>query len=218
MKKLVFFLPLLLACCMLSAQDLSGTYGYTMPLDELPKDRSAIPGGTLVLVKTEGNTYRFWLDVLTGPPGWNRGETDGTITFKNDTAGYEFSFEDDDHPCILKFKVSGKTISINSQSTSLHCGFGNGVYADGDFAWMKPQQKLDNKWLLSQYPGSAMATIKNSNIRIYKDELCQKVSGLTLPKGTVVPQIALEEEAFYTEYINAQGKLVLGWIKLSDNK
>jgi len=86
MKKLIFLFLVLSACLTAHSQkDLSGAYGYTLPLEKAqpPKNKSAIPGGQLVLIRMEENKYRFWLDVLTGPPGYNRGETDGTIVFEN---------------------------------------------------------------------------------------------------------------------------------------
>ncbi|HMU47046.1 MAG TPA: hypothetical protein PKC72_11800, partial [Chitinophagaceae bacterium] len=114
--------PLLFFTCCFGQENFTGVYGYSMPLENntAAKEKSAVPGGRLVLIKMEGNQYRFWLDVLTGPPGYNRVETDGTITFRNDTASFDNTYEDAADPCILKFKKTGKTISINSQSTSFN--------------------------------------------------------------------------------------------------
>lgn len=221
MKKTV--LPLLALCMSLVAmaqKDLSGAYGYTLntPKAQLPKDKSAIPGGQLVLIRMEENKYRFWLDVLNGPPGFNRGETDGTIVFVNDTASFDNTFENAEHPCILKFKISGSVISINSQSTSFNCGFGNGVNADGEYARLKTQPVLDNKWLRKEYSSSPMATASSGKTEIFQDENClvpfspRKFLG----KGETFLSIAETTKSVYTEMIPAPGKFTWGWIKKND--
>ena len=221
----VFFTTLLLLSCSLLSycqKDLSGAYGYTLPAQKSqpPKDKTAIPGGELVLVRMEENKYRFWLDVLTGPPGYNRGETDGTISFINDTASFDNTFEDAEHPCILKFKLAGNNIEINSQSTSFNCGFGNGVNADGTYPRLKTQPVLDNKWLRKEYPNTPMATIGADRAEIFQDENC------LLPfsprkyfvKGDTFLNIAETQKSVYTENIPAPGKFTWGWLRKSDVK
>lgn len=203
-------------------KDLSGAYGYTLPVSKTqpPKDKTAIPGGELVLVKMEDNKYRFWLDVLTGPPGYNRGETDGTISFVNDTASFDNTFEDAENPCILKFKITGSTITINSQSTSFNCGFGNGVNADGEYPRLKTQPVVDNKWLRKEYSSSPMATAGSGKTEVFQDENClvpfapRKFAA----KGDSFLSIAETTKSIYTEYFTGPGKFVWGWIKKSDIK
>ena len=99
-------------------------------------------------------------------------ETDGTITFLSDTASFDNTFEDAEKPCILKFKLTGTTININSQSTSFNCGFGNGVNADGDYAGLKTQPVLDNKWLHKEYPSTPYASISSNKAELFQDENC----------------------------------------------
>ncbi len=194
----------------------SGTYGYNISMDaaQIPKEITSVPGGVLVLLKMEDNQYRFWLDVLNGPPGFNRGETDGTITFKNDTASFDNTFEDAENPCILKFKKTGKIITINSGSTSFNCGFGNGVNADGEYIWKKKQEPLDNNWLKKQYP-QAPTIILRQQVELFKDEnATQPFSPKKyLAKGTTILNIAETDVATYTELIAADGSFKYGWIK-----
>lgn len=201
-------------------KDLSGAYGYSLPVSKTqpPKDKTAIPGGQLILVKMEDNKYRFWLDVLTGPPGYNRGETDGTILFVNDTASFDNSYEDAEHPCILRFKITGSSISINSQSTSFNCGFGNGVNADGEYPRLKTQPVLDNKWLRKEYPSTPMATASSGKAELFQDENCLVPFSPKkyFSKGEIFLSIAETNKSIYTEYFNASGKFIWGWIKKSE--
>lgn len=183
-----------------------------------PKDKTAIPGGQLVLIKMEENKYRFWLDVLTGPPGYNRGETDGTIVFINDTASFDNTFEDAENPCILKFKLTGNVININSQSTSFNCGFGNGVNADGDYTRLKTQPTLDNKWLRKEYSSSPMATATANKAELFQDENCLVPFSPKkyFNKGDSFLSIAETTKSIYTEYIPSAGKFIWGWIRKPD--
>ena len=203
-------------------KDLSGAYGYTLPSSKTqpPKDKTAIPGGQLVLVKMEDNKYRFWLDVLTGAPGYNRGETDGTITFVNDTASFDNTFEDAEKPCILKFKLTGNTITVSSQSTSFNCGFGNGVTADGDYPRLKMQPVLDNKWLRKEYNSSPMATATAGKTELFQDENCMVPFSPKkyFNKDERFLSIAETTKSIYTEYFTAPGKFIWGWIRKSDVK
>lgn len=221
MKKSLFITGLLFSCLLSVAQkDLTGAYGYTMPVSKTqpPKDKTAVPGGHLVLIKMEDNKYRFWLDVLTGPPGYNRGETDGTIAFVNDTASFDNTFEDAEHPCILKFKLTGNTISINSHSTSFNCGFGNGVNADGEYPRLKTQPVLDNKWLLKEYSNSPMATAASNKTELFQDENCLVpfTPKRYFIKGDSFLSIAETTKSIYTEYIPSAGKFIWGWIRKSE--
>jgi hypothetical protein len=214
MKKLTILLAISFCYCYTSAQtNYAGTYGYQLANESHPKDKNAIPGGTLVLVKMEDNKYRFWLDVLNGAPGWNRGETDGTITFTGDSALFDNTFEDATNPCILKFKMGKNTININSQSTSFNCGFGNGVHADGDYPKLKVQPVTDNKWLNDQYHESPVVTITSKKALLYHDENCRMEKEGSFVKGISLLNIQETENTFYTEYINPQGKFMYGWVK-----
>lgn len=201
-------------------KDLSGTYGYTLPADknQPPKNKSAIPGGQLVLIRMEENKYRFWLDVLTGPPGYNRGETDGTIVFENDTASFDNTFEDAENPCILKFRRSGPTIHIDSQSTSFNCGFGNGVNADGEYTRLKTQPVLDNKWLRQEYSSSPYAIATAGKTELFQDENCLVpfIPKRYFSKGDSFLSIAETVKSIYTEFIPSPGTFIWGWIRKSD--
>jgi hypothetical protein len=219
MKGILFFTLLAYTVQSYSQKDLSGAYGYTFPVQKAqpPKDKTAVPGGQLVLVRMEVNKYRFWLDVLTGPPGYNRGETDGTIVFVNDTASFDNTFEDAEHPCILKFKITGSIIRINSQSTSFNCGFGNGVNADADYPRLKTQPVLDNKWLRTEYPSTPLATPVENKAELFQDENCFVPFSPKkyLLKTDSFLSIAETEKSIYTEYFPSAGKFVWGWLKKS---
>src|SRR5690349_7003493 len=96
-------LLLLLHTSLYAASQLPGSYGYSFkPEGNPPKEEKAVgPQGTLTLLKMDDKKYRFWLDVNKGWPSYNQGVTDGTLVFVNDTASFDNTYEDADHPCIL---------------------------------------------------------------------------------------------------------------------
>jgi len=191
----------------------SGSYGYSFPpIGDAPANEKGA-SGMLVLLKMEGNKYRFWLDVTIGWPSYNIGETDGTVTFVNDTASFDNSFEDAAAPCILKFKIKGDILYINSQSTSFNCGFGNSVNADGEYTKLKIQPLLDNNWLRKEYSQSPTITIAAEKASVYEDENCTHPKKQYFVKGDKLLSIAETEKTVYVEYIPSPGKFVYGWIK-----
>jgi hypothetical protein len=220
MKKVFVGTGLLLFTLFVTAQtNYAGGYGYYFnPPANTGNDKDATgPKGTLVLLKMEGNKYRFWLDVTLGWPNYNVGETDGTVTFVNDTASFDNTFEDAEHPCILKFKITNNTININSMSSSFNCGFGNGVNADGDYAKSKVQPVLNNDWLKKEYFQSPQFIITDNKAEIYQDENCLRPFSAKqyFVKGDILLSISETEKTVYTEYIAANGKFVYGWLKKS---
>lgn len=221
MKRLFLF-TLLILCTIFgfSQTDHSGLYSYTnkIKVNAPASEKARGPNGQLVLLKMEGNLYRFWLDVTTGWPKNNVGETDGTITLVNDTASFDNTFEDAENSCILKFQLSNNVITVISQSTSFNCGFGNGVYADGEYSFAKVQPKLDNAWLKNEYKQSPVATVKVNKATIYQDENCLHpfAPNKYFAKMTSFLSIAETEKSIYTEYILSPGKFIWGWIKKED--
>lgn len=223
MKKIFLSLTAIILCLQLFSQvNLSGSYGYYFkPQGPTGNDKEATgPKGNLVLIKMEGNKYRFWLDVTLGWPNYNVGETDGTVTFINDTASFDNTFEDATNPCILKFKITNNIININSLSTSFNCGFGNGVNADGDYTRLKNQPVLNNEWLKKEYHQSPVAEISVNKAEIFQDENClySFTPRKFFLKGDTFMSIAETEKTVYTEYIPTPGKFIWGWIKKTNLK
>ena len=62
MKYLILYILTVGFAITANSQDHSGAYGYTLKLEGLqpPKDKSAIPGGQLVLQKMEGYRQVGW--------------------------------------------------------------------------------------------------------------------------------------------------------------
>lgn len=223
MKKFVSIAGLFLVSLSLVAQsNYSGTYGYSFKPEGNPPKTEADKGptGKLVLLKMDGNKYRFWLDVGLGWPNYHVGETDGTITFVNDTASFDNTFEDATHPCILKFKITGNKININSRSTSFNCGFGNGVNADGDYTKLKVQPVLNNEWLKKEYYNSPRIIIADARVELFQDENClySFTPKKYFNKGDNLINISETEKTVYTEFIPSPGKLTYGWVKKSGVK
>lgn len=218
MKKILFITSLLFASCIGYAQaDLSGAYGYSFkPAGNPPEaKKNAGPSGTLVLLKMEGNKYRFWLDITTGWPNYHVGETDGTIVFVNDSATFSNEDEVENNPCILNFKLTGTTININSMSTSFNCEFGVGVNADGDYARLATQPVLNNEWLFKEYHQSPQVLVTAAKAEVFKDEKCQHsyTPAKHLTKNDTIVTIAETDKSIYTEYITSSGKFIYGWVK-----
>ena len=223
MRKLLLLSTFLGMTIIVAAQsNLSGSYGYSFkPQGNTGNDKDATgPNGNLVLIKMDGPKYRFWLDVSLGWPNYHVGETDGTITFVNDTASFDNTFEDAETPCILKFKIAGNSININSQSTSFNCGFGNGVNADGDYTKLKTQPILNNAWLKKEYHQSPSILIISPKAEIFLDENClySFPKKQYFVKGDELLSIAETEKTVYTELINPTGKFIYGWIKKTNVK
>jgi peptide methionine sulfoxide reductase MsrB len=168
-----------------------------------------------VLIRLEGNKYRFWLDVDKGWPSYNLGTTDGTITFMKDTASFDNTYEDAKKSCILKFRVTKNAVHISSQSASSDCGFGNAVMADGVYTKWKVQPKLNNAWLKDQYFEAPKVLITANKTILYKDENAVYPTTQTFAKGETLLNIAETEKTIYTERFTASGKFVYGWIKKS---
>jgi len=223
MKKLFLITTMLFVASISQAQNnYSGAYGYSFkPNGNTGNDKDATgPAGNLVLLKMDGDKYRFWLDVTIGWPNYNVGETDGTITIVNDTASFDNTFEEATKPCILKFKIAGNTIHINSLSTSFNCGFGNGVNADGDYTKLKNQPVLNNAWLKKEYHQSPAIVVTSNRAEVFQDENCQHAftKKQYFVKGDKLLSIAETEKTVYTEYITTAGKFIYGWMKKTDIK
>ena len=224
MKKFFLLSVLLTTAIVVTAQkNLSGSYGYSFAPEinsHNNKENVVGPFGNLVLLKMEGNKYRFWLEVTIGPPSYNRGETDGTLTFTNDTASFDNTYEDSEKPCILKFKITGNTIHLNSMSTSFNCGFGNGVNADGDYDRLKIQPVFNNTWLKELYFQSPGIIITAKKAELFQDENCRHsfAKSQYFVKDNSLPGIAETEKTVYTEFITPTGKFIYGWLKKTDLK
>ncbi len=223
MKKIITAAFLVFAGVQAFAQvNYSGAYGYALKPPKNPgNDKQATgPSGNLVLMQMENNKYRFWLDVTIGGPSYNAGETDGTITFINDTASFDNTFEDAENPCILKFRVSGDIITINSLSSSFNCGFGNGVHADGEYSRLKTQPVFNNEWLRKHYHESATVIITSKKAELFQDEngVRSFPKNQYFVKGDSLMNIAETERTVYTEFFTPSGKFIYGWIRKTDLK
>jgi len=198
-----------------SQANYTGSYGYSLQPEGTPakNEKASGPSGSLVLIRLEGNKYRFWLDVDKGWPSYNLGSTNGTITFKNDTASFDNTWDGAKKSCILKFRISKNVVHITSQSASGDCGFGNAVLADGSYTKWKVQPKLNNTWLKDQYFESPKVMTTANKTTLYKDENALYATAQTFAKGETLLNIAETEKTIYTEWFTSSGKFVYGWIK-----
>jgi len=222
MKNSCLTVLLILSVCIAHAQDISGAYGYSRkPQGNPPKtEANRGPAGTLVLMKMDGNKYRFWLDITSGWPSYSVGETDGTITFVNDTASFDNTFQEASTNCILKFKRTGNTITIASLAPSYNCGFGNGITADNDYPRLKTQPIFNNDWLKKEYGESPATVITSDKAELFQDENFMHPFNPKkyFVKGDSILSIAEQDKSVYTEYFLSPGKFIYGWIRKSDLK
>lgn len=221
MKKISILVIVVFSSLLLFGQtNYSGLYSYSFkPKGNPPATEKARgPNGQLALLKIEGDLYRFWLDVTVGWPSYNVGETDGTIKFINDTASFDNTFDDAERPCILKFQIANNIITINSQSSSFNCGFGNGVHADGEYTFDKLQPTMNNVWLKKEYYSSPSIEVINSKAQLYSDENCFYKKSQNFLKGNILLSIAETKTSIYTEYITPEGNFIFGWLRKIDVK
>jgi hypothetical protein len=99
---------------------------------EYGKDVEKEPVGQLTVYKQTADTYLFYIDVNNGAPSYHMGSIYGKLTVKDGKATYNNQLDYADKPCKLDFSFTGNTIKVTS-GADIDCGFGNGVYADGDF-------------------------------------------------------------------------------------
>ena len=219
MRKLLLAAALSISFFVHGQADLSGSYGYLLEQpDNATKDEHAVPGGRLVLIKMENNLYRFWLDVMTKGPDFNRMETDGTLQFVNDTASFDNTFEDAAQSCILKFRKSGNTIVITTHGGALGCG--SGLQANGAFTRFENQQKLDNNWLREQYPHAPLYKVTAAAAEFYQDQdgFRSFTPKRSFNKGETFLAIAETDKTVYTEMVMPDGTLRYGWLRKTDIK
>ncbi len=88
--------------------------------------------GTIQLYPLNDTSLLFYLDVNRGAPSYNMGAMLGEVQIKDGRAMYSFK-EGDYIDCKLNFIFSGDTLSLVSTDGQSDCGFGYGVYADGNY-------------------------------------------------------------------------------------
>jgi hypothetical protein len=73
----------------------------------------------------------FYLEASTGKPAYNIGSSYGWLSLNKKTGNYEYIPKDTIEDYNLEFIKKGNTLTIKT----LHgdCGFGHGVYADGNY-------------------------------------------------------------------------------------
>jgi len=103
----------------------AGVYEYGTDVEKEPV-------GQLTLYKEANDAYLFYLDVSNGAPSYHMGSVYGRLTVKDGKATYNNKLDYADKPCKLDFVFAGNSIKVTS-GADIDCGFGNGVYADGDF-------------------------------------------------------------------------------------
>ena len=125
------FIILLAFFCVenLIAQDFpyAGTYVYGTHPEGGPK-------GTLKIYPTSPTTLIFHLNLNRGAPSYNSGELVGEIKIASNREG-DFTIKKDSDliNCSLHFWFQNDTVFIRTNDKADHCGYGFGVYSNGDY-------------------------------------------------------------------------------------
>jgi hypothetical protein len=101
---------------------------------------------------------------LRGPPSYNSGGLIQKSLLSNNIAVYSASEEYFDYmedytsaPCHIIFQINGDTIEVTQLGLDFDCGFGHGVYADGEYKLIDPKPPVIGclsiwKECAAQYP------------------------------------------------------------------
>lgn len=91
--------------------------------------------GKLLLHPVENDRFMFSLKLNRGKPSYNSGHLFGELQFKGAVAIYESSeFKFKNERCVLAFEKNGDLMLIKTVDSNKQCGFGFGVYADGEYS------------------------------------------------------------------------------------
>ena len=150
MKKIILLLLIIFTVNETFAQtDYSGSYSFQEKVNYQKGDKMKPGkedqgrGGSLKLFKLDDGRYKFWLSLSKGWPSYNMGEVDGFISVVNNKATFSEKNEYSEGDCKIVFTFSNGSVKIEQMSTDSECGFGMGVYADGDYK-VKSAGKMKN--------------------------------------------------------------------------
>jgi len=91
--------------------------------------------GRLLMHPKENNTFLFSLKLNRGKPSYNSGHIFGELIFVDNVANFQSAdFKFKEKICKLEFKNVDNVISVSSIDNNNQCGFGFGVYADGEYS------------------------------------------------------------------------------------
>jgi hypothetical protein len=219
MKKIILFLAIISGPGKIFAQiDHSGSYGFQYKIqydksssEKLGKDEQG-RSGSLHLLKLDDGRYKFWLSASKGWPSYNLGELNGFITIKNSKAGYNEKNDYSEAACKIVFTFSANNIKIEQQSTDMDCGFGMGVYTDGDYK-SKSANKLKNTDLENMNSGFSKYNIAVAKAYLYDDKAGNTLKNQYFIKGDKVIATDETDQFIYVEYISNSGKFIYGWLK-----
>lgn len=88
-------------------------------------------GGGRLLTKHEGKELRFQLECWRGAPSYNSGFVEGKLTLSNRQG--TFTRDGATGRCELHFSFSDDSVELRYLNESVDCGFGHGVFANGDY-------------------------------------------------------------------------------------
>lgn len=143
MKNLTFTLALLLVSYLsigqkkdihktLLSSKYAGNYSYGKDIEG--------PTGSICIYPETDTTVLFYIDINRGAPGYNMGSIYGQMKIVNSIGIFYTKFDYLDYGCKLTFHFSKNNLIVKGIEQE-GCGFGNAVYADGNY------KKTSNKVL-----------------------------------------------------------------------
>ncbi len=104
----------------------AGTYSYGTDIE-----KEGV--GQISVFPETDTTILFYIDVNRGAPSYNMGALYGRVKIINGQGTFYIKLDSSDKGCKWGFKFSKRMLSMKTICDYFDCGFGNAVYADGDY-------------------------------------------------------------------------------------
>jgi hypothetical protein len=134
----LFMLIMLFSFHSMRAQEIEyeGVYAYGTSADS---GRT----GVISVYQNTDSTLLFYLELSRGAPSYNSGAMTGQMNIlKPGEAEFSINDADDYINCSLRFSFKMNELSINTQMNADTCGYGYGVFSDGDFIKISTEQPV----------------------------------------------------------------------------
>jgi hypothetical protein len=89
--------------------------------------------GSIIIYPETDSTVVFYIELNRGAPSYSSGSAYGRIKLKNGKGLFYAKPEDAENGCKWLLVFSGNRLKIETRENEFDCGFGHGVYADGEY-------------------------------------------------------------------------------------
>ena len=131
-KRLIVFI-ILIPCSMYGQGiDYGGVYSYGTTADSGHV-------GTIYIYPDSDSTLLFYLELNRGAPSYNSGAIVGQMNiYSPGEADFTIIKEEDRINCSMNFWFTNDSLYIRTNDQADDCGYGYGIYSDGDFKRICP--------------------------------------------------------------------------------